>query len=247
MAELDADVRRFDEDRWLASRFAPADVRTRLIAVYALNNEIARTADVVSQPAIGDIRLAWWREALNEIAAGKPPRSHPVLEAFEDAARAAPSMHAPWERLIEARGKDLEGSPFAAWSDLEGYLDATAGGVMRAAIAACGGDEGEHEQLVRSSAQAWGCVGLLRAEPHWRAKSRTLLPRGGTLEDLSARAQAAIADVRASGRVPAAVFPAVGYAALAGDYLRARARGQDGVLLLTRQLKLIVASATGRL
>ena len=57
MADLDADVRRHDEDRWLASRFAPADVRARLIAIYALNYEIARTAEVVSTPALVEIRL----------------------------------------------------------------------------------------------------------------------------------------------------------------------------------------------
>ena len=64
---LDDLVRRVDEDRWLASRFAPADVRARLIALYAVNYEIARTAEVVREPGVGDIRLAWWRDALAEI------------------------------------------------------------------------------------------------------------------------------------------------------------------------------------
>ena len=88
MAEsLDTLVRRVDEDRWLASRFAPAGVRSRLTALYALNYEISRTAETVTQPALGDIRLAWWREAVEEIYAGRAVRAHPALSAFAAALR----------------------------------------------------------------------------------------------------------------------------------------------------------------
>jgi phytoene synthase len=245
MNDLDKQVRHHDEDRWLASRFAPADMRARLIAIYALNHEIARTADVVTQPAIGDIRLAWWREALDEIAQGKPPRAHPLLQAIaEDDARSS-----VWERLIAARGKDLDAAPFGTWRALEDYVDATAGGVMRMAMAACGVDAEPHEPLVHAAAQAWGCVGLLRAEAHWRARGRALLPREGrALEEMSARVRRAMGEVRAlSARLPAAAFPAVGYVVLAPDYLRAHERGHDGAPLLLRQFRLIASAATGRL
>jgi phytoene synthase len=245
MDDLDKQIRHNDEDRWLASRFAPADVRARLVAIYALNHEIARTAETVSQAAIGDIRLAWWREALAEIASGKPPRAHPILQAIFARDAAAPA----WERLIAARGRDLDAQPFATWAELEDYLDATAGGVMRVAIAICGVDPGTQEPFVRAAAQAWGCVGLLRAETHWRAKGRTLLPlEGGTLDDLAERARRASGDKRAlSAKLPAAAFPAGGYVALASSYLRAHAHGREATPLLLRQLRLIAASATGRL
>ncbi|MBC8107455.1 MAG: squalene/phytoene synthase family protein, partial [Anaerolineae bacterium] len=59
-------VRRVDEDRWLASRFAPAPVRERLIALYAVNYEIARLSETVREAPLGDIRLEWWRSALSE-------------------------------------------------------------------------------------------------------------------------------------------------------------------------------------
>lgn len=247
ISSLEQVVRRYDEDRWLASRFAPADVRARLIAIYALNNEIARTADVVTQPAIGDIRLAWWREAIEEVAAGRPPRAHPILEAFTAAEPGAPQSLAIWERLIAARAKDLEPAPFATWVALEDYLDATAGGVIRAALAACAVDIASHQVFIRAAAQAWGCVGLLRAEPHWRAKGRALFPReGGVLNDFAGRARNAISQVR-SATLPAQAFPAVGYVALANLYLDAHMKRAGEPALLLRQLRLIAAAATGRL
>ncbi|MBK8544168.1 MAG: hypothetical protein IPL62_11845 [Caulobacteraceae bacterium] len=49
MDDLDTLVRRVDEDRWLAARFAPPLVRERLIAIYAVNYEIARRRPCVKQ------------------------------------------------------------------------------------------------------------------------------------------------------------------------------------------------------
>jgi len=243
MDDLDKHVRHHDEDRWLASRFAPAPVRARLVAVYALNHEIARTAETVSQAAIGDIRLAWWREALAEIAEGKPARAHPMLQALARNDARSPA----WAPLIEARGKDLDAAPFATWSELDDYVDATAGGVMRIGLAACGLATEAHEAFVRAAAQAWGNVGLLRAAPYWRGRGRALLPReGGTLEELTARAGAAVRETRAlSASLPTAAFPAVGYVALASAYLRTLKRRGGERALIAKQLKLIGAAATG--
>jgi phytoene synthase len=240
---LDAEVRRVDEDRWLASRFAPTEVRVRLIAIYALNHEIARTAEIVTQPAIGDIRLAWWREAIAEIHAGKPARVHPVLQAYAPVAAGLPA--ALWDAMIDARGKDLDAAPFATWDDVDGYLDATAGGVMRIALAACGASVSEI--LITSAARAWGYVGLLRAAAHWRARGRRLLPEaGGSEADMLGRARVSYEEARKQ-TIPSEAFPALGYVTLVRGYFGALAKQRTTTQLLTRQLSLIAASATGRL
>lgn len=247
-SDLDFQVRRHDEDRWLASRFAPADVRARLIGIYAVNDEIARTAEVVTQPGIGDIRLAWWREALAEVAAGATPRAHPALQAYAEAAQHASLPHAAAERLIAARARDFDAAPFATWADVDAYLDATAGGVIRLAIAACGGSPEAHEAFTREAGVAWGGVGLLRAEGFWRARGRTWAPReGGAAEELRARARASLDRARRQAPVlPSSLFPAVGYLALAPRYLSALERGRSEQPLLARQFKLIAVAATGR-
>ena len=244
-AALDAEVRRVDEDRWLASRFAPADVRARLVAVYALNNEIARTADVVTQAAIGDIRLQWWREALAEVFSGKPVRAHPVLGAIAQAHGQTPLPQKPVEALIDARGRDLDPEPFATFAEIDAYLDATAGNVIRIAAAACGATL--DEAFIKTAAKAWGYAGLLRAGAHWRAKGRSILPQENQdPHALVERSRAAYASVR-SARAPAEAFPAIGYVALTPLYLQASESGAAETSLLKRQLKLVAASATGRL
>src|SRR6185503_19927567 len=122
-AALDAEVRRVDVDRWLASRFAPADARARLVAIYALNHETARTANVVTQAQIGDIRLQWWREALAEVFEGKPVRAHPALAAIAQAHGQTPLPQHLLEALIDARGRDLDPASFATYAEIDAYLD----------------------------------------------------------------------------------------------------------------------------
>ncbi len=241
----DLDVRLVDEDRWFASRFAPRAARGRLVALYALNYEIARVADTVTQAPIGEIKLAWWREALAEIAAGKAPRAHPVLAEFAASVRGVRISWDALERIIEARRADFDAAPFATWDEVQAYVASTAGGVARVAVELC--EARATDDLIRSVGQAWGFAGLARAQSAWRARGRSALPRdGGDEGELLARAEAAYASAHAA-TIDSAAFPALGYVALVPAYLRALRRRQPDVSPLERQLRLVGASALGQL
>ncbi len=58
--DISALVRRVDEDRWLASRFAPESARARLMALYALHYEIAHAASAPQAVAAGAAFLLFW-------------------------------------------------------------------------------------------------------------------------------------------------------------------------------------------
>ena len=79
-------VRRYDNDRYLTALFASGDRREALFALAAFNLEIAKIAEVVSEPMLGEMRLQWWREAIDEIAAGHA-RKHEVVEPLAAATR----------------------------------------------------------------------------------------------------------------------------------------------------------------
>lgn len=246
---LDVLVRRVDEDRWLASRFAPAPARARLIALYALNYEVARASEAATQPGLGDIRLAWWREKVEDVFAGRAVDPQPALQALARAIAEAPLPLARLDALIAARRADLEAAPFARWRDLEAYADATAGGIMDLALAASAPDLGvEMTDFVRSAARAWAYVGFVRAEPHWAGRGRSVYPReDGSRAAMIARARDELARARSvMAQTPAAAFPAVGYLALLPGYLRAVEGGRSTTPLLLRQLRLVRAAATGR-
>jgi phytoene synthase len=247
MPDLPALIRRVDEDRWLASRFAPEAVRARLVALYAFNYELAHAAEAAREPGLGAIRLKWWRDGLEEIAQGVIPRFHPALNAI---CATTPDSAFPrrLQALADARAADLEPAPFAAWEDMERYIDATTGLLVRLAVDACGVHADAEGAFLRDAARAWGFTGLLRAAGHWRLRGRTLLPPGARVEDLRARARAAYAAAKPAARfMKADAFPAFGYVALAPGYLRALENGRIDTPLMGRKALLIVASATGRI
>lgn len=244
--DLDTLVRRVDEDRWLAARFAPPRVRERLIAIYAVNYEIARTAEIVREAALGAIRLEWWREGLEEIADGNAPRVHPALEALRRTLkdqRAAVAL----QEIVGARAADFEPQPFTAWSDVEAYLDATAAVLLQASIDQCEAPRGAPDAFVKAAGRAWGYTGLLRAAEFWRGRGRSALPReGGDFAEMRVRARSHYEEARglASG-LPQEAFPAFGCLALVPGYLKAIEKRRSERPLFVRQLTLIGASATG--
>ena len=71
LSPLAALVRRHDRDRFQTALFAPAARREALFALYAFNYEIARVRESVREPMLGQIRLQWWREAIDAAFAGE--------------------------------------------------------------------------------------------------------------------------------------------------------------------------------
>jgi phytoene synthase len=228
---LDAGVRRTDPDRWLASRFIvePA-AREDVIAIYALNVELSRIAGAVRDPLMGEIRLTWWREALEEVFAGEPPRRHPVMEALAGAIARRSLAAAPFETMIEARFSDLEDAPFADLAAIESYLDGAAGAPMALACAVLGARDAA---AAPPAARAWGLAGLarLRRLPH-SVEGKALIAR---VDTHLAEARAAAADL------PVLAFPALAYVGLARSYAAGRELSE-----LEKRLRLTWAVLRGR-
>lgn len=247
-ADLDTLVRRVDEDRWLAARFAPARVRERLTALYAVNYEIARTAETVREEGLGAIRLLWWREGLQEIFEGKAPRVHPALEAL---ARQLKDRNAAalMQKIANVRAADFEPQPFATWDDVDDYLDISAGALVQLSIDQCEAPRAAPPAFVKAAGRAWGYTGLLRAAEFWRARGRSALPReGGDFAEMRVRARTNYIDARRlAPALPQELFPAIGYLALVPGYLRALKARRMERPLFSRQLALVAASAIGRI
>lgn len=231
----------------MASRFAAAPVRAALEAAYAVNHEIASVAELVREPGLGAIRLQWWREGLEAIAAGASPPREPALQALSIA---APQVAGVLAALTDARAADLEAAPFANLSALHAYIDGTAGVVMQAALMCCGVDAQSDAAagFIRPAARAWGLAGLARAEPYWRARGRVMLPAGVSVAEVCAQAADAYAQAQGAARaLPAEAFAAYGYVALVPLYLRALARGEVAAPAFARKLRLVWASARGKI
>ena len=65
------EVKARDRDRYLSVLYAPVDVRPALMALWGLDLELAQVVAGTTDAMIGQIRLAWWREALAGLDGGK--------------------------------------------------------------------------------------------------------------------------------------------------------------------------------
>lgn len=70
-----------DPDRQLALAYVPAAVRPAVESLWRLDASFAAILATGTQPLISQMRLAWWREALERLDSAPPP-AEPVLQAL---------------------------------------------------------------------------------------------------------------------------------------------------------------------
>ncbi len=270
-AHCEALVRRADYDRYLSVLLAPAEARSHLFALYAFNCEAARTAESVSQPLIGQIRLQWWRDAIEEIYAGGL-RRHEVVRVLAKTVGARELPRELFHALLDARESDLDETPFVTWADFEAYADATSGNLMRMAARIIGAGH-TIDEAAREAGIAYALAGLLRALPFHAARRRLMLPlealravslsqeqvfSGVMDEKISALIRLAVERAKEHlGKIPRvkrALLPAILPAALAPLYLRKVTqrrfdpfRDSAGVSIHRRQFAMLRALIRGRL
>lgn len=99
-AEFDARLKRTDENRWLATRYAPAEARERLVAIYLLHQELGRALQA-REAMLGKIRIQWWRETLEQIAGAGPVRRHDLAEELARITKSRADLFKPMNEMID--------------------------------------------------------------------------------------------------------------------------------------------------
>jgi hypothetical protein len=202
-------VSKGDPDRFAAAMAAPVAARRVLFPLYAFNVEVARAPWVASEPMIGEMRLQWWRDALEEIGEGRTVRRHEVTTPLSEVldARGAGVL----DRLVEARRWDLYSEAFEDEAHFRDYLDRTGGTLMWVAAQNLGAPDAA-ESVVRRLGRACALARFLAAVPVLEARGRIPLV-DGRAEAVAGLARSALADLPGRAEIRAAV-PAGARAAL---------------------------------
>jgi phytoene synthase len=217
---LDAQLKRTDPDRWMSSRFiADPLARADAVAIYAFDGELARAPQASSNAIVCEMRLAWWREVLDEVFEGRAVRRHPVAEALAVAIQRRDLGREPLEAMLDVRYRELEPQ---GMSPEEALAWANGAGGQTARIVAGLLDPTTEAALASAAGAAWTLARRLQAQPE-------LAP---VVEDLLRQARPEV------GSLTAEAFPAVAHAAL----VRRPARGD-----LARRLLITWAVLLGRI
>ncbi len=191
-------VARGDADRFAATMAAPVAARAVLFPLYAMNLEVARAPWVTQEAMIAEMRLQWWRDALEEIAKGDQVRRHEVVTPLADVLdREGAGL---LDSFVTARQWDIYRDPFEDDDHFDRYIDATSGHLMWTAARLLGETD---EAAVRDVAYASGVANWLRAIPELEAQNRIPLVDGRP-EGIAALANKALRRLqRANVRNPA--------------------------------------------
>lgn len=162
----------------IALAYSPAESRARLAIALGLDQRLGQIVARTSEPMLGQMRLAWWREALRQAPEARP-RGDAVLDAVTQ----------EWAAPVEPLAGLVDG-----WEVLLGHevLDAAAAQVFaearsEALLAACAiapGDAGF--PAARSAGVSWA-LGDLAAKVSSEAERAMLIEVAATREAASGR------------------------------------------------------------
>lgn len=168
-------VRTHDTDRYLTALMAPRHVRGSLMALYAFNCELVRIPGLVTEPALGEIRLQWWRDVL-EHAGGKQTMAAPVADALGTAIATHDLPIPLLQGMIDARSADLDGGGFHDLPALKAYLYKSEGALFALSARILGADAAQAGRAANEAAVAYGLINLMRVLPCDAAAGRVMLP-----------------------------------------------------------------------
>jgi phytoene synthase len=108
-----------------AFRFLPLDKRRAITAFYAWCREVDDIADECQDPGVTRIKLAWWREEVDRLYAGKP--SHPVTLALRDAVQDVDIAQEQLLEIMDGVEMDLDRTRYPDFRQLRLYCHRVAG------------------------------------------------------------------------------------------------------------------------
>ncbi len=223
-------VRARDTDRWLAARYATPEGGRVLLALYAFHIELRRIPGSVSEPPLGEIRLQWWREALDEIRDDKPVRAHPVVSELAVAGLASKALGSLIDMMVDAAARPLYSEEFADITDLADWMARIDGAVDGLAVMALGGEKA----LAETAARSGTAFALAREGRRW---APSLASEIASYAKKTAKEAAPLLRT-----APADISPALLHLSLTRTYAKRGEKPFD----LAKRLQLFSAMAFGR-
>ncbi|WP_299552746.1 squalene/phytoene synthase family protein [uncultured Tateyamaria sp.] len=238
-------VEQGDPDRFRTVMAAPVSARAVLFPHYALNVEVSRAPWVTQEAMIAEMRLQWWRDALEEIAEGRQVRKHEVTTPLAGVLTAA--MARRLDESVAARRWDVYREPFEDEAHFDSYIDQTAGHLMWTAAECLGAPAGQ-ESSVRSVALAAGLVAFLRAVPKLEDAGRIPLLDGTQdgVAALAGRIRMRLTVPRLPTSARAALWPAIGVRSVLDQIARDPAMVVEGRVPTVAPWRLSFSAVTGR-
>ncbi|KAH9854677.1 isoprenoid synthase domain-containing protein [Lenzites betulinus] len=169
-------VRKRDYESYLIGASFPRRIQGAFFALRAFYVELASVQDTVSNSMIGKMRMQFWRDAVKNIADGRPPR-HPIALALHEASKNAnvPAYHL--RRIIDARDAELHAPTHLTLESLTAHAESTSSTFLYLLLSLLNlSSSSTFSHAASHLGIAQNIQVLLRALPYHASKGRMVIP-----------------------------------------------------------------------
>jgi len=153
----------------------PKKQRLAITALYAYCREVDDVVDNITEPAIAQAKLDWWREELDRLYQGLP--QHPVTQALSHVLN---DVDLPKEQLIEiidGMAMDLEQNRYDSFKELSLYCYRVASVVGLLAAQIFGYKDHQTQKYARDLGMAFQLTNIIRDVREDAERNRIYLPQ----------------------------------------------------------------------
>jgi phytoene synthase len=146
-------------EQGLALRYVPADRREGMAALLALDRTLGGILRSTREPIVGQMRLVWWRDALEALDRSPPP-AEPVLAAL--AAKVLPHGVSGAQLAAVVEGWEALLAPVLDDVAVDEHARARGGGLFTAAARMLGDVSSAAAAAAAAAGQGWALADLSR-------------------------------------------------------------------------------------
>ncbi|KAH8672714.1 Squalene/phytoene synthase [Tricladium varicosporioides] len=166
-------VKKFDSPSYTLQSFIPPSSTDAYLSIRALNIELARIPDVVSNPTVGALRMQFWRDNLTRTFADTPPKE-PVAILLHHALTSLKArypgistnvMKGWFMKIINTREQYMDNRPYTSMDALEMYAENTYSTLMYLTLAFMPLNSMPTDHVASHIGKATGIATVLRGLP----------------------------------------------------------------------------------
>lgn len=157
--------RQYDSPSYTLQYFIPPQTLPAYLAIHAFHIEVARIPDVVSSPAVGSVRMQFWRNTINATFDSQPPEN-PIAILLASVLSSGYKLNKTWfHKIINVRDHKLSHPGFTSVSELESYAESTYSTMLYLTLSALPLHSLTMDHLASHIGKAAGICAVLRGFP----------------------------------------------------------------------------------
>lgn len=168
-------VKKCDYENYLAILLLPPNIQRAAFGLRAFNIEMAQVQEVTSQKQIAQMRMQFWKDAIEQIFQGQPPHKPAAMEIA--GACKYFNLSKQWiDRMVKARASQLTKTAYTSVQDAEDFAEQINASLYYLLLECLNVKSVHTDHVASHLGKAQGLVTLVRSVPFHASQRSVMLP-----------------------------------------------------------------------